>query len=388
MNANITPVACKTSPLKSLLAVIAILYATLNLYLEADPRTLSGNHSTNFESAAILETFDDYISRAIRPYTIHDAIRAKSIYKSQFGVMVYHQNVFTLYYPTKSKWKTGCHKLIRAFQALTTTLRDMNITASINHETVLPISAGDSPSIHMNNCVITDKYPCFEHISPVLHFGSGFKNPVIPGEIILPMPQNDHLSCFQEFAHTGELCSPNAMRKYYESKFEDLTPQVIWRGTDFTYLGHYRELRAPDFDVDIGSSNLSSALSSMKNIYNELRPRWKGVGKSVSLILFYCIGSDLLIAQLLLVLTAEAERDATLNALPWANMKFSHFMSQGKKTLTSEGATYLSFQSKGIPAIGEYISYDILSRFKYHIDIGGGGGTSWSGVLEKLSLPG
>ena len=265
----------------------------------------------------------------------------------------------------------------------------MNITASINHETVLPISAGDSPSIHMNNCVITDKYPCFEHISPVLHFGSGFKNPVIPGEIILPMPQNDHLSCFQEFAHTGELCSPNAMRKYYERKFEDLTPQLIWRGTDFTYLGHYRELRAPDFDVDIGSSNdVSSALSSMKNIYNELRPRWKGVGKSVSLILFYCIGSDLLIAQLLLVLTAEAERDATLNALPWANMKFSHFMSQGKKTLTSEGATYLSFQSKGIPAIGEYISYDILSRFKYHIDIGGGGGTSWSGVLEKLLLPG
>ena len=89
-----------------------------------------------------------------------------------------------------------------------------------------------------------------------------------------------------------------------------------------------------------------------------------------------------------LVLTAEAEHDAAVNALPWANIKFSHFMSQGKKTLTSEGATYLSFQSNGIPAIGEYMSSDILSPYKYHIDIGGGGGTTWSGTIEKLSFPG
>ena len=305
MNVNVTRswVAFKTSRHTSILLVLMIaMYATLNLYLEAEPRIVLSGHSNDLTSAAILETSDDYISRAIRPYTIHDAIRTKSIYKSQFGVVVYYQNEFTLYYPTKSKWKTGCHKLIRAFQALTTTLRDMNVTTSITQEIVLPISAGDSPPIHMNDCVITDRYPCFEHISPVLHFGSGFVNPVIPGEIILPMPQNDHLSCFQEFAHTSELCSPNAMRKYYERKFEDLTPQLIWRGTDFTYLGHYRDLRAPDFDIDVASSNVSSALSSMKTIYHELRPRWKGVGMLVSFrfthVLFYCIKSNLLTARL------------------------------------------------------------------------------------------
>jgi len=29
-----------------------------------------------------------------------------------------------------------------------------------------------------------------------------------------------------------------------------------------------------------------------------------------------------------------------------------------------------------------------MSQYKYHIDIGGGGGTSWKGTLTKLSLPG
>ena len=74
--------------------------------------------------------------------------------------------------------------------------------------------------------------------------------------------------------------------------------------------------------------------------------------------------------------------------MPWINVKFSHFMSGGKKTLASLGEEYQAFQSVGISAAGEVMSLESLSKYKYHIDLGGGGGTTWSGTLEKLAMPG
>ena len=375
-------VVLSTSRHKTLFFIltIAIVYATLGLFEQSS----DGGHYTrqlSGQSTAVVSNENLQLYRSkyegkhhIKPFTIYDALKTKSIYKSQFGLAVYspESHDFTLYYPTRSKWKTGCHKLIRAFEALSTTLRDMNVT-EIGKEFVVPISAGDSPRIHMTECVINDQYPCFEHYSPVLQFGSGFVNPVIPGEIIMPMPQNDHLNCFQEYSHSGRVCPQYARRRYYEGQWENLTPQVVWRGTDFTYLGHYRKLRAPNFEEDMVSIDASSsakaregAVKSMKVFYDELVPRWKGVA-----------------------LTAEAEQQAERQStLPWANIKFSHFMSGGKKTVTSQGASYLAFESSGIPAIGEYLSLDALSQYKYHIDLGGGGGTTWSGTSEKLALPG
>jgi hypothetical protein len=222
--------------------------------------------------------------------------------------------------------------------------------------------------VSMTDCVTSDSYPCFDYHSPVLQFGSGFVNPVIPGEIVMPMPQNDHLSCFQEYSHSGKLCPQYTRRKYYDTEWQDLIPQLIWRGTDFTYLGHYRKLRRPD-DEDLDTlikTDKSSTVEAMMSLYDELVPRWKGV-----------------------TLTAKAEHEANAQgSLPWVNIKFSHFIYQGTKTDTFRGRNYLAFESSGIPAVGQYMSLGELSQYKYHIDLGGGGGTTWSGTIEKLALPG
>jgi len=42
----------------------------------------------------------------------------------------------------------------------------------------------------------------------------------------------------------------------------------------------------------------------------------------------------------------------------------------------------------GLPAAGKYLSMKDLSQYKYHIDLGGGGGTTWSGTILKLAMPG
>jgi hypothetical protein len=48
----------------------------------------------------------------------------------------------------------------------------------------------------------------------------------------------------------------------------------------------------------------------------------------------------------------------------------------------------LAFQSVGISTIGEFISMQSHSAYKYHIDLGGGGGTTFTGTIEKLAMPG
>ena len=292
-------------------------------------------------------------------------------------------------------------------------------------------------------------------LSPILSFGSVFRKQIsFPTMISMPMPQLNHLSCFHYWISTGQVCdyyyersqeNPNGLvfPETLGLEFEELIPQVVWRGTDFSYLHKlYPELRTPNFDMDVGlvkSGDMNSlklaATKAMREVYNELIPRWKGV-----------------------VWTAEAERDAELRImnrikarearrqekknlrrglqgeeqvvgevedqgqagswwtqdeqqqqakqmnedgppiLPWCNIKFAGSMWNGEqiggakggsqKTPTSEIPYYQEFEAFGIPAIGEGMSLETLGQYKYHIDIGGGGGTTWSGTLEKLGLPG
>eukprot|EP00970_Alexandrium_tamarense_P015937 scaffold5763_cov144-Alexandrium_tamarense.AAC.1 len=154
--------------------------------------------------------------------------------------------------------------------------------------------------------------------------------------------------------------------------WEDLIPQVVWRGTDHAFLEALLSprLRRPNFEKDVAremsdiSDNMTVALDGMRKVYDELVPRWKGV-----------------------VWTVEAESEAMnkTGSLPWADMKFSSVMYKGAKNDT---AYYEQFKNYGISAVGNKMSLEELAKYKYHIDIGGGGGTTWSGTLEKLALPG
>ena len=211
---------------------------------------------------------------------------------------------------------------------------------------------------------------------------------------------------------------------------QNLIPQVIWRGTDFSFLTKvYPTLRKPIFDeslikwpwqeqdeddqktnkifgrmtaykADILKKRLdrvrkraprraddninrlrqfdkAAAVKAMREQYDDLLPRWKAV-----------------------VLTGEAEVDAaafaaagptdegSLMFLPWANMKFSNFVEDGSKTGTEGSDPYKDWENIGFPATGEYLPLTELAKYKYHIDLGGGGGTTWTGTIQKLALPG
>eukprot|EP00574_Skeletonema_japonicum_P000065 CAMPEP_0201739506 /NCGR_PEP_ID=MMETSP0593-20130828/45813_1 /ASSEMBLY_ACC=CAM_ASM_000672 /TAXON_ID=267983 /ORGANISM="Skeletonema japonicum, Strain CCMP2506" /LENGTH=565 /DNA_ID=CAMNT_0048233779 /DNA_START=104 /DNA_END=1801 /DNA_ORIENTATION=- len=346
----------------------------------------------------------------ISPYTLNDVISVLPTFHDVFGVVIYDPSTdkFILHYSNNMRWIAGCHKLVTSFQALAHSLRTMfperftPDAASGNKpaELALAISSGDYPGVGHNDCYVgLEPTPCVPaDLAPVLQFGSAFKSPEIyPSMIAMPMAQINHVSCFQTFAAHQMVCpyylarSPgNPQGLVFEETvglgWDELIPSVVWRGTDFSYLHRlYPRLRQPDFEMDIGSKlekipyeyNIKvAATRAMRVAYDELIPRWKSV-----------------------IWTAEAEREAEEKqkelpedseevVVPWANMKFAAAMHVGVKTPTSEIPYYQEFVEHGIPASGEGMSLETLARYKYHIDTGGGGGTTWSGTLEKLGLPG
>ncbi|KAL7530728.1 hypothetical protein ACHAXR_005507, partial [Thalassiosira sp. AJA248-18] len=154
-------------------------------------------------------------------------------------------------------------------------------------------------------------------------------------------------------------------------------PQVIWRGSDFGFLQTLQKgphLIYPDShnfvrsaDVKAKGNRRYDAVHDLLKSYDTLLPRWKGVA-----------------------LTAEAELEASKTGregtLPWVNIKLSSYLFQGKSP-TVGADKYSEWESVGI-ATSEGMSHTDLAKYKYHIDLGGGGGTTWSGTIEKLAMPG
>ena len=110
----------------------------------------------------------------------------------------------------------------------------------------------------------------------------------------------------------------------------------------------------------------TAAVAALTQLYDILLPRWKGV-----------------------VLTAEAELEADRmkedvghSSLPWVNIKFSEGTPPVYPTYFSDLAKF------GIEALGTYMHTTDLAKYKYQIDLGGGGGTTWTGTMQKLAMPG
>ena len=325
----------------------------------------------------------------LKPYTIQNVLQTVPYFHDTFAVVVYDpsSDTFIAHYSNNMRWISGCHKLVKSIKTVVSSLRQLypeRFTPN-NSEFAFAVSSADYPGVAWTDCIRAQRDDCIEtELSPILHFGSVFQRQSVFSTMMgMPMPYHNHLECYHYWVVHGQPCNfylPRTDSNPYGLVFpetigleyDDLIPQVVWRGTDFSYLHNmHPELRKPEFDMDIASQiDLSnevdpkiSATHAIREIYDELIPRWKGV-----------------------VWTAEAEREAeSSEGEPWCNIKFAFAFPVEPTTYTEY---YRQFEEYGIPAMGERMSLETLGQYKYHIDIGGGGGTTWSGTLEKLGLPG
>ncbi|KAL7543246.1 hypothetical protein ACHAXR_012559, partial [Thalassiosira sp. AJA248-18] len=326
-------------------------------------------------------------AQSVTPYTLEQVLKTRNIYRNEFIVIIYDpdSDQFIPYYSNRMK-RNKMAKTMWVFNDLTNSLRVLfpeRFTKGAP-EFALAIGGGDYPSISgsFHPCIMKQDGPCATEgtIGPILQFGSAYKAPVLPTMISMPMPT--HLPCFVRYANGKD----NVM-VYGSSNdlgWDDLIPQVVWRGTDFQYLTNLyirrakgkwigKKFRQPLFESDmaeqISKSDLNTkeaATNALENVYDDLLPRWKGV--------VWTARSEV---------EAEHKQDGTNDVLPWANIKFAtaHLDKRNK-------VDFNVLEGVGIHAKGERMSRETLARYKYHIDIGGGGGTTWSGTLQKLAMPG
>ncbi|KAL9188250.1 hypothetical protein ACHAXT_006628 [Thalassiosira profunda] len=331
-------------------------------------------------------------------YTLQDAVASSHLYDHTFALLVYDpaDDVFRGLYSTRHHWVSGCDKLLASVRHTAFFLRKLfpeRFCGSECDELVMPISSGDYPGVK-GRCLDSFRQEasnpltpsgwqevvsrgCHSSTAPILHYGSVFRqSQLFPSMLAMPMPDRHNLYCFEMWATHGSVCRQMRPTRPEDPKaelvfgdelgltWEELIPQVVWRGTDFGYLRKvYPALQRPQITPN------AAVVQSLRRQYDSLLPRWKAV-----------------------VLSAEAEAEAIgldgePDQLPWANMKFSSYIKSGSKTRTEGADRYKEFEAAGI-ATGGYMGRREMATYKYLIDIGGGGGTSWSGTIHKLALPG
>lgn len=322
-------------------------------------------------------------AHVVPPYTILDTLLDVDIWRYTFAVAVYDppKDRFVALYSKRKKWVKSNGKLFKSLKSVSVILRSQfpeRFTPK-SPEFAFAISGGDYPH------VFADKLPYRQGRAPLLMFGSAFRNPdLYPNMIAMPMPKSLHLYAAEHWALYGEVHNQlKTMAKSYSKNgpfgvWEELIPTVVWRGTDFSYLtslqSRHKIMKRPQPSQFIKLSpdrknRRQVAIRKLREHYNSLLPRWKGV-----------------------VLSEEAKVELNRFGLknrpsqPWADIAFSSFMSTRKEP-TVGSSTYSLWEEVGI-AVGKSLDHDELSKYRYQLDIGGGGGTTWTGTMEKLAMPG
>uniref|UniRef100_A0A6U0E7Y8 Glycosyl transferase CAP10 domain-containing protein n=1 Tax=Helicotheca tamesis TaxID=374047 RepID=A0A6U0E7Y8_9STRA len=207
--------------------------------------------------------------------------------------------------------------------------------------------------------------------APVLQFGSTPRDEALLYPVpIKEMPFVKMVGCLIPRGATGiggkcfydESSMQKLMREPNNKRWEDLTSQIIWRGSDYTFLTRLGEnYPGKGYNGKTNYDSEQSVFDSLMRKWDRLNPRWKAITLSLA--------ADM-----------EARQE---NAEPWIDAKF--FV----KNPTQINANFELFSKSGAAvATDEYLSYDEQMNYKYHIDLGGSGGTSWTGTLSKLAMPG
>lgn len=229
------------------------------------------------------------------------------------------------------------------------------------------MSGGDYPAVDTSSygaCISNNgERPCDNLLleyAPILHFGSVFRNALFPNMIAMPMPRS-HTDCFVNWLmHDRKRCDL-FLPVESDATWDELIPQLVWRGTDFMYLAFQNNLERPTYERYIegrtnpNANQKKAATTILRENFAKLVPRWKTV-----------------------VYTAESEIEAARsNTLPQVNCKFSSVPYGGKHAAIG-APEYKKWEEIDFPVAGEGMDEDQLSKFKYHIDTGGGGGKSFA----------
>ena len=222
---------------------------------------------------------------------------------------------------------------------------------------------------------------------------------------MIPMPTWQHAGCFMDWVEKGEVCAHFLPKTHPDSKsglvyskepaneheaveqWHSLTPQLIWRGSDFGFLNClFPNIHKPDVEKAIlpqlenFSRHGPKAHPALKahlllEKWDTLTPRWKGVALTDQAEWETTQpGSTSVASQLNALVSSQSSSSGPMS---WINVKF-----------TSQSSEFAHYESNGIHVAGVTLTPEHIANYRYHIDFGGGGGTTWAGTIQKLAMGG
>lgn len=285
-------------------------------------------------------------------------------------------------------------------------------TAGGSSEFITFVSTGDLPQL-LCDCVLEEERLqrpnfCQNHIfAPILQFGSVYKDTAILPSVV-PMPQWNNVPCFMEWQMKESVCldiqlnsaiagqlggeegfnadaSAGELKEMPFSVWDSLVPTLIWRGSDHPFLACIHPgLRPIDWANDIAPQMASfgnharGVIDSLFGLWDNLTPRWRAVALTAK--------------EMSGVKEKETEKDGAhvrqRSQIEWIDAKFTIKPNIHGTVDPAKMIQYQPFMEYGIQLTDEHMSLSQQSKYKYHIDLGGGGGTTWFGTIEKLGMPG
>ena len=282
------------------------------------------------------------------------------------------------------------------------------------HEFITYVSTGDVIKLNCE-CVVERErlsrpnYCQNDKFAPILQFGSVYKDSTILPSLVT-MPSWPQLSCFEEWQKKGSICENLKLQRAESGKlggdeslgrdaaaggskqmpfseWDALIPTLIWRGSDYPFLTCIHDgVRPVQWARDIASqlarfgNNARGVVSALMAVWHILTPRWRVIALSA-------------MAQLDAEEVIEADGNGMQlqqrHQFTWIDAKFTFKSKVHGAPVIEKVVLYEPFREFGIGVTSdEQMTLSQLSKYKYHIDLGGGGGTTWFGTLDKLGLPG
>jgi hypothetical protein len=263
--------------------------------------------------------------------------------------------------------------------------------------------------------------------APVLAFGSLVKDAATTFPTVQIMPTPPFMECLYSFIilqHTTQECQrheplsggggiyqpndPSSSSSSFDSiDIMDLEPTIVWRGSDYAFLFEYEKFRFWDIDKVLANDDENEDWMNCTKYdlavrlfqhWNDIGPRWR----SIALSLQAELEQEQLIQQQqqqqqqqdqiqhddsnqTTTTTTTSPNHPTNPTLPavWINSRFTGsipFLSEDK---------IQHLHSLGVHVQESEMTLDRMAMtYRYHLDLGGGGGTSWLGTLSKLRMPG
>ena len=213
-------------------------------------------------------------------------------------------------------------------------------------------------------------------LAPILSFGSVPRDPtVLPTATAMPFP-----SMAECLVRDCRLLAQNALERgdaSAQQHWEDLKPQILWRGDDYTTFADNFDLglqHGVDLGIEPNTMTTEEVADRLIELWDTLTPSWRAVASSLRAR----IDADQAAA-------ADAAGDGP-GPQPWIDAKFTMGHSPAYKLYDTKFVPFLDAGSE--VATAEYVGADEMASYRYHIDIVTGGATSWEDTVRKLALPG